>query len=229
MSLWQTPAPIHSASSTRAAHRHLYLFGCSAEGCGIKPESWAALRVSVGRVEGAGDAEAPAGDAATAAPAQAVHWDLAAESSGELNLDDLEAALDEIDAGDRKSGGEEKRGGGERGSSKTEIRPDDASPRAEPSSVELRRDDLPAARPSLAGFYLYAQPDAPRSSASQSPGGAQQAAERYASAADSGDEVWGGEAWEEDAVLRGNKASDGAYLRFAKVLGRVPDQCARYG
>ena len=47
-----------------------------------------------------------------------------------------------------------------------------------------------------------------------------------------GPESWGGEGYEEDAVLApggGKKAGVGAaYLKFSRQLARCPDQCARY-
>lgn len=45
-------------------------------------------------------------------------------------------------------------------------------------------------------------------------------------------ETWGGEGYEEDAVLApagaGRRAAGAAYLKFSKQVARCPDQCARY-
>lgn len=45
-------------------------------------------------------------------------------------------------------------------------------------------------------------------------------------------ETWGGEGYEEDAVLApagaGRRAAGATYLKFSKQVARCPDQCARY-
>ena len=288
----QAHAPLTSEQTGGAAQarRLLYVFGCTAEGCGKQPGCWRALRVtapdSPGNSTAAGAQQAalpaPASGTAAAAEAAAAADDWGVGSSG---------GADDWGVGGGSDWGDEASSGTNAAAADAAFDFGDlnaaleavgstaaaATAAAKPAATKTAKQSqqqqaaggcsagtagpaYDAARPSLPAFYLYSEPES-ECSGSQGQAAEQQhlqqllaryeqeaaaAGEAAAAAASSaaaaaaacspsiegGPESWGGEGYEEDAVLApggGKKAGVGAaYLKFSRQLARCPDQCARY-
>jgi hypothetical protein len=286
----QAHAPLTNQQTAGAAQarRVLYVFGCTAEGCGKQPGCWRALRLTApagagnSAAAGARQAELPAPVSSTAAQAEtaaaadawgvgsgggANDWGVeggsdwgdaasfgtnAAAADAAFDFGDLNAALEAVGSTAAAAAAAKP------AATKTGKQSQQQQAAAD-SSGGTTGPAYDAARPSLPAFYLFSEPES-ECSGSQGQAAEQQhlqqllaryeqeaaaageaavaAASSAAAAAacspsiEGGPESWGGEGYEEDAVLApggGKKAGVGAaYLKFSRQLARCPDQCARY-
>ena len=271
----QAHAPLAAEQAgTAQPRRFLFVYGCTAEGCGKEPGCWRALRLTLpnsSSAEGGSSAlkkdraapqqQAPPPQQRRQAPVPAP----AADDWGVSGADDWGAA----------DGGAEDWGAGDGGAAAPFDFGDldaalEAVGSAGPAAKAAASRPAPAggsssrggpaydlSRPSLPAFYLCAEPEAqaaaPGSARQQREeqhlqqllaryeaeaaaagvaGAAAAAAAACAPSVEGGPESWGGEAYEEDGVLAptgGKRPGVGpSFFKFARQLGRCPDQCARY-
>ena len=280
----QAFAPLTAEQTGSAAQprRLLYVFGCTAEGCGKQPGCWRALRLTLPSPPATSEqlpAQQQQQEVAPAAHQPAAdNWGTSgADDWGAAGADDWgmsggddwgtaeggppDGAAAAFDFGDLNAALEAV--GTAASAAKPASKQQQQQQQAEaPSSSSAAAGVAPAydpAQPSLPAFYLFAEPESQCSASS----GKQQRSEqehlqqlmaRYEAEAaaageagtametaagtactptvEAGPESWAGEGYEEDAVLAptgGKRAGVGApFFKFAKQLGRCPDQCARY-
>lgn len=282
----QAYAPLTAEQTGGAAQprRLLYVFGCTAEGCGKQPGCWRALRLTLPSSTASGEQQPPQ-QQQPQQPAPLPVQQPAADDWGTGGADDWGAGGGDDwgmsggdDWGAAEDGAAAAAGGAASafdfgdlnaaleavGSVAPAAKPTSKQQPAEPpSSGGAAAGAAPAydvAQPSLPAFYLFAEPESQCTAGS----GRQQCSEqehlqqlmaRYeaelaaageagaaamaaaagtacAPSVEGGPESWAGEGYEEDAVLAptgGTRAGVGApFFKFAKQLGRCPDQCARY-